>query len=84
MMGGKMPETCWAVNKHQDNELENCCNMFSFGCFPGVWVLIADVSEQSVPSSKAGRWSVTGAGMCGVFIPDRVQAGWWRSRWEGE
>jgi hypothetical protein len=25
MMGGKMPETCWAVNKHQDNKLENCC-----------------------------------------------------------
>jgi hypothetical protein len=25
MMGGKMPETCWAVNKRQDNKLENCC-----------------------------------------------------------
>jgi hypothetical protein len=25
MMGGKTPETCWAVNKHQDNKLENCC-----------------------------------------------------------
>jgi len=25
MMGGTMPETCWAVNKRQDNELENCC-----------------------------------------------------------
>jgi hypothetical protein len=24
MMGGKTPETCWAVNKHQD-KLENCC-----------------------------------------------------------
>ena len=22
---GRMPETCWAVNKHQDNKLENCC-----------------------------------------------------------
>jgi hypothetical protein len=22
------------------------CNMFPFGCFPGVWVLIADVSEH--------------------------------------
>ena len=26
MMGGKTPETRWAVNKHQDNKLENCCN----------------------------------------------------------
>jgi hypothetical protein len=25
MMDGKTPETCWAVNKAQDNELKNCC-----------------------------------------------------------
>ena len=25
MMGGKTPETCCAVNKRQDNKLENCC-----------------------------------------------------------
>ena len=25
MMGGKMPKTCWAVHKCQDNKLENCC-----------------------------------------------------------
>jgi len=25
MMGGKTPETCWAVNIRQDNKLENCC-----------------------------------------------------------
>jgi hypothetical protein len=25
MMGGKTPETCWAVNKYQDNKLKNCC-----------------------------------------------------------
>jgi hypothetical protein len=25
MMGGKTPETCWAVNKRQDNKLQNCC-----------------------------------------------------------
>jgi len=24
MMDGKTPETCWAVNKRQDNKLENC------------------------------------------------------------
>jgi len=25
MMGWKTPETCWSVNKSQDNKLENCC-----------------------------------------------------------
>jgi hypothetical protein len=25
MMGGKTPETCWAVSKRQDNKLKNCC-----------------------------------------------------------
>ena len=25
MMGEKTPETCWAVNKRQDNKLKNCC-----------------------------------------------------------
>jgi hypothetical protein len=25
MMGGKTAETCWAVNKRQDNKLKNCC-----------------------------------------------------------
>jgi len=25
IMGGKTPETCWAVNKRQDNKMESCC-----------------------------------------------------------
>jgi hypothetical protein len=25
VMGGKTPETCWPVNKRQDNKLKNCC-----------------------------------------------------------
>jgi len=25
IMGGKTPETCWAVNRLQDNKLKNCC-----------------------------------------------------------
>jgi hypothetical protein len=25
MMGGRTSETCWAVNKRQDNKLKNCC-----------------------------------------------------------
>jgi hypothetical protein len=40
------------------SELVSKCNMFHFGCFRGVWVIIADVSDNlSVPSSKAGLWS---------------------------
>ena len=27
MMGRKTPETCWAVNKRQDNKQKNCCIM---------------------------------------------------------
>jgi len=30
--------------------------MFSFGQFPGVTILIADVSEPSISSSFIGRW----------------------------
>jgi hypothetical protein len=42
-----------------DSKLSPCvkCNMFSFGCFPGVWVLIADVSEHSIGSIFKG-WSM--------------------------
>jgi len=25
---------------------------------------------------------MTGDGMCDVFIPDRILAGWWRSQWK--
>jgi len=25
---------------------------------------------------------MTGDGMCGVFIHDRVLAGWWRNQWK--
>jgi hypothetical protein len=28
MMGKRTPETWWAVNKRQDNKLENCCIWF--------------------------------------------------------
>jgi hypothetical protein len=40
-----------------DFKLSPCfiCNMFSFKCFPGVWVLIADVSEPSIGSIFIGR-----------------------------
>jgi hypothetical protein len=32
------------------------CNIFLFGQFPGVWVLIADVSELLIGSIFIGRW----------------------------
>ena len=43
MMGGKTPETCWAVNERQDNKLKNCC----------LWMviylnLVCDVDVKSV------------------------------------
>jgi hypothetical protein len=34
MMGGKTPETCWAVNKCQDNKLKNCCIVWWF-----IWIV---------------------------------------------
>ena len=52
--------------------------MFSFGQFPGVLVLIADVSEPSIGSIFMGRsmkndWD----GTCGVFIAEGVVVGKW-------
>jgi hypothetical protein len=46
------------IYKHTflDFKLSPCvkCNMFSFGCFPDIWVLIADVSEHSIGSIFKG------------------------------
>ena len=36
--------------------LQCLCSMFSFGYFPGVWGLKADVSEPSIGSIFLGRW----------------------------
>jgi hypothetical protein len=38
MMGGKTPEICWAVNKRQDNKLENYC----------IWLVIYLNCENNV------------------------------------
>jgi hypothetical protein len=45
MMGGKTPETRWAVNKRQDNKLENCC----------IWLVIYFNYKREVPESKWKR-----------------------------
>jgi hypothetical protein len=34
MMGGKTPETCWAVNKRQDNKLKNVASGWWF-----IWIV---------------------------------------------
>jgi len=43
---------------------ENICCMLSFGWFPGVWILYADVSEHSVFSIFMGRWVRVHAPTC--------------------
>jgi len=47
------------------------CNLFLFGQFPGVWVLIADVSELTVGSIFIGRWMkyVSGWILWGINTP---------------
>jgi hypothetical protein len=59
--------------------------MFSFGCFPGAWVLIADVSEPSIGSIFIGRSMQYDSGwdVWGIYTW-QVQAGRSRGQWEGE
>jgi len=46
--------------------------MLSSGQFPGVWIIYADVSEHSVPSSQAGRYEVwLDFRKAGVFIREK-------------
>ena len=49
IMGGKTPETCWAVNKRQDNKLENCC----------IWLVIYlnCTTMHGLTNLKFGRYS---------------------------
>jgi hypothetical protein len=47
MMGGRTPETCWAVNKRQDNNLENCC----------IWLVIYfNLYEKLYCTLRHERW----------------------------
>ena len=52
MMGGKTPETCWVVNKRQDNRLENCC----------IWLVIYLNSTRHVWRQSCCKVMV----LCGV------------------
>ena len=49
-----------------DFKLSPCfiCSVFSFGYFPGIWVLIADVSEHSVGSIFIGRTKYDTSSTC--------------------
>jgi len=47
MMGGETPETCWAVNKRQDNKLENYC----------IWLMIYLKYKRSVEWLKDNNCS---------------------------
>ena len=49
----------WQFTFCLDFKLSLCslCIMFSFGYFPGIWGLKADVSEPSIGSIFLGRWN---------------------------
>jgi hypothetical protein len=46
VMGGRTPVTCWAVNKRQDNKLENCC----------IWLVIYLLWKSFVEFEVWGRF----------------------------
>ena len=48
IMGGKTPETCWAVNNRQDNKLENCC----------IWLVIYLNCTVDVPNTGIAKDSL--------------------------
>ena len=55
MMGGKTHETCWAVNKCQDNKLENCC----------IWLVIyLKYTPVFQTAPKLCYWSLSDSSRC--------------------
>ena len=54
-MGGKTPETCWAINKRQDNKLKNCC----------VWLVIYLNCSKCVIRDTVSCWH------CAAAVSDR-------------
>jgi hypothetical protein len=47
------------------------CNMFFFGCFPSVWLLIADVSEPSISSIFLGS-KIQYVSYC-ILLPKKME-----------
>jgi hypothetical protein len=60
MMGGRTPETCWAVNRRQDNKLKNCC----------IWLVIylnhVFIVGYQLPAHivQHSRWSMAFFAVC--------------------
>jgi len=62
MMGGKTPEICWAVNKRQDNKLENCC----------IWLVSYLYYTEQCRSRRKERYCISHT----LSAPSRPQRFW--------
>jgi hypothetical protein len=66
MMGGRTPETCWAVNKRQDNKLKNCCIRlviylnWKVNSYFILESCVGDCDFSSMPRSSCGPGSIVG------------------------
>ena len=49
--GRKTPDTCWAVNKGQDNKLENCCIRLVIWIRICVWIFQHRICTVKIPVS---------------------------------
>ena len=58
MMGGKTPETHWAVNKRQDNKLENCCIWLVIYLNWGWWCLVHVTCLGNVQKNRKYKYVV--------------------------
>jgi hypothetical protein len=66
MMGEETPETCWAVNKRQDNEMGNCCiwlviylnwkTLFRFILFTSLFSFIYNFCTHAVTKLNGKLW----------------------------
>jgi hypothetical protein len=65
MMGGRTHETCWAVNKRQDNKLKNCCIRLVIYLNCSHYSLVCLVS----PSRFAGRLWFLHRFACCIQVP---------------
>jgi len=58
MMGGKTSETCWTVNKRQDNKLENCCIWLVIYLNSQIYFGMKQYMFRTVPLSIIGSFSL--------------------------
>jgi hypothetical protein len=56
--GPELPEACWAVNKRQDNKLENCCNwLVIYLNWDNLWAVRSNTNTE-VEKLNLGRKSI--------------------------